>query len=262
MTLILSNQDYNSTSRIINLPAPAGATEPVRLQDLNSAIEGLAWKDSVRVAPLTNTTIAAPGATIDGVTMLAGDRVLLLAQTLPAENGIYVWNGAAALMTRSLDANSSDELEEATTMVEEGASNTGVSYRQASVNFLLGTAAVIWVPFGSNTPLSSIATPGTIRTATQTEADAGTVANAAITPATLSNYASRIKKFTATIGDGTATVFPLTHNLNSLDVVISVYRVSTGAEVIVDTARTSVNAVSVSFTTAPAVGAYRIVVVG
>lgn len=260
MTLVLANQDYNSSSRIINLPAPVGASEPVRLQDLNSAVEGLAWKDSCRVAAPANINISSPGATIDGITMVSGDRVLLQAQTLPAENGIYIWNGSAIAATRALDANTNDELESATTMVEEGTS-AGTSYRQTSINFVLNTAAVNWVTFGVNAPASTTSVAGIIRTATQGEVDTGSVTNAAITPATLSSYANRIKKLSALIGDGSATAYTVTHNLNSLDVVVNVYRVSGGDTVIVDTARTGVNTVQITFASAPASNTYRVVVI-
>jgi hypothetical protein len=262
MTLVLSNQDYNTTSRIFNLPAPIALTEPVRLQDLNSAVEGIGWKDSVRVASSANVNIAAPGVLIDGITLVVNDRVLLLAQTAAAENGIYIWNGAAVTMIRSPDANTSDELESATVMVEEGTTSGGVTYRQTSVNFVLGTGSVAWVTFGANAPTSSTTTAGIIRTATQAEVDAGTVTNAAVTPATLLNNVTRIKKFAVTIGDGTATTFTVTHNLNSLDVVASVYRVTGGVDVIVDIARTGVNAVQITFASAPAASAYRVVVAG
>lgn len=261
MTLVLSNQDYNSSSRIINLPAPVAATEPVRLQDLNSAVEGLAWKDSCRVAAPANINISSPGASIDGITMVSGDRMLLQAQTAPAENGIYIWNGAAIAATRALDASTNDELESATTMVEEGTSG-GTTYRQTSVNFVLNTAAVNWVTFGSNAPASTTTVAGVIRTATQAEVDAGSVTNAAVTPATLNNYVNRIKKFSVTIGDGSATAYTVTHNLNTLDVQVSVIRVAGGADVIVDKARTGVNTVQITFATAPAAGSYRVVVIG
>lgn len=52
----------------------------------------------------TNINLAAPGAVINGVTMAAGMRFLAVDQTLPAENGIYIWNGAAVPATRSTDA--------------------------------------------------------------------------------------------------------------------------------------------------------------
>lgn len=259
--LVLSNQDFNNASRITNLPVPIGDTEPVRLQDLNAAVEGISWKDSCRVAAPANINLASPGATLDGSTMVLNDRVLAPNQTLPAENGIYIWNGAAVGMTRSLDASTSNELESATTLIEEGTA-AGVSYRQTSVNFVLGTGAVVWTTFGTNAPTSSTTTAGIIRTATQGEVDAGTVTNAAVTPATLTNLAGRVRKFPATIGDGSATTFTVTHNLNTLDVVVNVYRITGGSTVIVDTDRTSVNAVQITFSSAPAAGAYRVVVIG
>ena len=261
MTLVASNLDFNNAARIINLQAPVAATEPVRLQDLTSALEGLAWKDSVRVAAQTNLNLTSPGATIDGITMVLNDRILLLAQTAPAENGVYIWNGAAVGLTRAVDCSTANDLESATTLVEEGTS-TGTSYRQTSVNFVLGTGAVVWTQFGTNAPASSATTAGLIRTATQAEVDAGTVTNAAVTPATLSTYAARIKKYATTIGDGTATSYAVTHNLNSLDVQITVYRISDGAEVIVDRNRTSVNVATIVFAAAPAANTYRVVVVG
>ena len=68
------------------------------------------FKDSVIVASNSNETISAPGATIDGVTLTSGDRVLLIGQTAGQDNGIYVFNGAAVPMTRSTDANTSAEV--------------------------------------------------------------------------------------------------------------------------------------------------------
>ena len=53
----------------------------------------------------TNVNLAAPGAVINGVTMAVGMRLLVVNQTLPEENGIYVWNGAAVPATRATDAN-------------------------------------------------------------------------------------------------------------------------------------------------------------
>jgi len=55
------------------------------------------------VVAKVNTTVSAPGASINGVPMVAGARVLLTAQTTGAENGIWVWNGAAVAMTRPAD---------------------------------------------------------------------------------------------------------------------------------------------------------------
>lgn len=69
-------------------------------------------------------------------------------------------------------------------------------------------------------------------------------------------------KFTADLGNGAATFFDLAHNLNTLDVLVSIYRKSDGAEVIADVVRTGVNVVRVAFAVAPTANQYRAVVRG
>jgi len=70
---------------------------------VDSAISGLDSKESVVVASTENIDLATGGLlTIDGVTLKAGDRVLVKNQTTLADNGIYdVVDGA---WTRSTDA--------------------------------------------------------------------------------------------------------------------------------------------------------------
>jgi hypothetical protein len=258
----LSTLDANNVGRIINLPAPASANEPARLADLNSAVEGLSWKDGCRVATQANLNVAAPGATIDGVTMATSDRVLVRAQTAGAENGIYLWNGAATPMTRALDANTSDELEQAVVTIEEGTS-AGATFRQSTVNFTLGTGTVTWVTFGTSAPPASETTAGIVELATQAETDSGTDTTRVVTPATLATWSGRLRKVAQTIGDASATQFTITHNWNTRDVAVHVYRTS-GAfdEVLVDREVTTLNSVTIRFNTAPSAGAFRAVVIG
>ena len=125
---ILSNQDFNSVAKIVNLPDPSSSQDAATKAYVDASIEGLSWKDGARVATQGNVSIASPGATIDGVTMAAGDRVLVMAQTTGSENGIYIWNGAAVAMTRALDANTAAELEQAILTVEEGTSASATTY--------------------------------------------------------------------------------------------------------------------------------------
>jgi hypothetical protein len=108
------------------------------------------WKNSVRVASTAPVTIAAPGASIDGVPLLSGERVLLKNQGGGAshiDNGIYVWNSAIVPMTRALDANDNVDITTGTTVyVEEGTANTRLSFT------LVTTGSII---IGS-TPLSFV----------------------------------------------------------------------------------------------------------
>lgn len=65
-----------------------------------------AIKLAVRAASTGNITLTAPGSTIDGVTMVAGDRMLLKDQSTPSQNGLYTFTGAATTATRTTDATS------------------------------------------------------------------------------------------------------------------------------------------------------------
>lgn len=254
--------DMQSVSKITNLPAATADGDAVRFSQLNAAIEGLAWKDSCRVATQANLNLASPGATIDGVTMVSQDRVLVRAQTDAAFSGIYIWNGASSAMTRSLDASTFDELEQAVTSVEEGTS-VGTTYRQTAVNGTLGTTTVTWAVFGTSAPAASETTSGTAELATQAETDAGTDDLRIVTPLKLATWSGRIKKVASNIGDGTATTYTVTHNLNTRDVIVRLFPNSGQYDdVEVDVQRTSVNAVALVFATAPASNAYRVVVVG
>lgn len=64
------------------------------------------------------------------------------------------------------------------------------------------------------------------------------------------------------IGDGTATSYTITHNFNTRAVIVQVYDSATYETVFTDMVRTTADSVTVSFTVAPASGAYTVVVTG
>lgn len=259
---IYTDLDFQGTARITNLPDGTAPQHPATVAQLSAAVEGLAWKDSVRVATNANVNLAAPGASVDGVAMVVGDRFLPMGQTAPAENGIYVWNGAAVPATRSLDANTAAELEQAVAPVEEG-TFAGSQFRQTVVNFTLGTSAVTWTNFASSSPPASETTAGIAELATQAETDAGTDDARMVTPLKLKTSPWVTKRFQANVGDGSATQYTVTHNLNTRDVHVEVYRNSGNFDtVLCDVDRPSVNSVRLTFTSAPASNAFRAVVVG
>jgi trimeric autotransporter adhesin len=70
------------------------------------------------------------------------------------------------------------------------------------------------------------------------------------------------KKASASVGNGANTSFAITHSLGTRDVVVNVYDNSTYDTVETDVVRTDSNTVTVSFATAPASNAYRVVVIG
>lgn len=262
-TPVLSDFDFGSVSRVLNLPQGTAAGHPVTFEQVNTLIEGLKWKADVVASTAANVNISAPGGTIDGVTMSSGNRFLLRGQTTSSQNGIYVWNGSATTAaTRALDANTTLELTQAVVSVQQGSTSANTSWRQTQVGFVLNTDPVIWTAFGTVAPTATESTAGIAAIATQAVVNTGLDNATIVTPQKLAAYTGFSKKVSGTVGDGSATSFVVTHNLNTNDVTTEVYAVSTGAKVICDVVRNSVNAVTVAFSAAPASGSYKVVVIG
>jgi len=68
------------------------------------------------------------------------------------------------------------------------------------------------------------------------------------------------KSFKTSIGDGTATSYTVTHSLNSFDVIVQLYDLSSYDTVYADIVRTSADIVTVSFTTAPTSNDIRVLI--
>lgn len=261
-TPVRTDLDMLSTNRITNLLDGVANQEPATVAQLNALLQGLAWKDNARVATQSNLSIASPGATIDGITMATNDRVLVRAQSTGTENGIYVWNGAAVAMTRSTDADVFAELESAVITVDEGTS-AGATYRQTAVNGTIGSTTVTWNSFGTAAPSASETTAGVAELATQGETDTGTDDLRIVTPLKLATWSNRKLKFSQTFGDGAATSYTITHNLNTTDVHVSVWETGgSKRQVICEIQATSTTQVTIIATPAPASNSLRAVVLG
>lgn len=259
----LVDLDLNNAAKIINMAPGTNGSDAVTLDQLNAAIEGMNWKDSVRAASTGNLTLTGPGSSIDGVTLTSGDRVLVKNQTTVSQNGIYIFTGSGTAMTRAGDASTFPELEQAVVVVEEGTSNGATSWRQTQVNGTISSNDIIWTSFLSGSPDASEATKGIAEIATQTETDTGSDDSRMLTPLKLKNskWFDQTKLFT--IGDNSATTFNCDHNLNTRGVTVSVVRNSGNYDdVIADVTRPSVNRVTVGFAAAPASNAFLVVVQG
>ncbi len=255
---VLRSLNFNNVARIIGLPDGVDPQEPATIAQLRQAIEGLAWKDTVKVAAPNNINIASPGASIDGQAMSVNDRALLPNQTTASENGIYIWNGPSTAMTRALDANSADDLSQAVVPVELGTS-AGTAYRQSATIVTVGTDTITWTSFGSSVPPASTSVEGKIQLATLAEVDTGTNSTKAITPSTLSSSKFASRKYAANFGDTSTTSYDITHNLNSRDVDVTVYRNSGNYDlVLVEVQRPTVNMVRIILDSPPGNNALRV----
>lgn len=120
---------------------------------VDSVAQGLDIKASCLVASTADINLSAPGSgLIDGIdptTFTSGTtRILVKDQSLSQQNGIYIWNGAASAMTRSLDANIWDELVGAFTFIETGTANADSGWVcTANAGGTLGTTPVPFVKF-------------------------------------------------------------------------------------------------------------------
>lgn len=247
-----SDLDFNSVAKVINLPAPTSGGDAVNKTYADSLIEGLAWKDSVRVASTGNLNLSSPGASIDGISLSNGDRVLVKDQTTGSQNGIYIWNGASSAMTRAADASTAAELESAVVPVEEGSTNEGTQWRQTAVNFTLDTNDVTFTAFSTTTPAASETVAGKAELATQAETNTGTDDARIVTPLKLKTSVWAARYMSQNIGDGSATQYDVTHNWGTRKVAVEVIRNSGNYDTIgCDVSRPDTNTVRLNFAAAP-----------
>ena len=103
---------------------------------------------------------------------------------------------------------------------------------------------------------------GIARIATQSEVNAGTSNDTIVTPLTLGSYlSSHVGGYSALIGDNTTTSFTVTHNLNTEDVVVSVYRTGSNKQQVFPTIEIlNVNSIKVGFAVAPSTNEYKVVI--
>lgn len=255
-----------NSQRITSLATPTAATDAATKAYVDGVAAGLSFKDAVRVATTAAGTLASGfenGDTVDGVTLATGDRILIKDQSSAAENGIYTVNASGA-PTRAVDADASGEIEVGTVVYVQSGTANGFQMWVCTA-----TGATPWVP-GSSTSTWAL-----FFAITSTQAGAGLTASGNVlavgagTGITVNandvavDTAVVVRKFAANMGDGSATSFVLTHNLNTRDVTTQVYLNSgTFEKVECDVEHTTVNTVTVRFAAAPATNAYRAVVHG
>lgn len=136
--------------KLTNLGTPVSANDATNKSYVDSVAAGLRdFKDSVRVATTANIVLSG-AQTIDGVSVIAGDRVLVKNQTTASENGIYAC--AAGAWSRSADADNSPEGGEVTSgmyvYVSEGTVNAESAWVLATVDpIVLGTTSLNFTQF-------------------------------------------------------------------------------------------------------------------
>lgn len=130
----IATQNSNSVSltggSITGLGDPATSSEAATKNYVDNLVAGLRTRAVARVGSTANVTIASElenGDTIDGVTLVTGDRVLLKNQSTASQNGLYivVASGAAS---RDTEFDTIEELAGQLILISEGSANADDLY--------------------------------------------------------------------------------------------------------------------------------------
>lgn len=141
------NLTFTGGATVTGLPAPVAGSDAVNKDYADALANGLSWKTSVIAGTTANITLSGP-QTIDGVAVVAGQRVLVKNQTATQDNGIYVVNAGAWVRATDMDSTTPvNEINGAAVFVEQGTLNADTAWVQIDDVVTLGTDPVQFVQF-------------------------------------------------------------------------------------------------------------------
>jgi hypothetical protein len=131
---------------VTDLATPVNASDAATKGYVDAVAEGLHIHASVAALSDSNISLPTAPAAVDGVTLSVNDRVLLVGQTAPAENGIYVViNGDLA---RAADYNTAEEIQAGDFVFVSGGTVYGsTGWVQENNVATLGTDPIEWDQF-------------------------------------------------------------------------------------------------------------------
>ena len=169
---------FNSQA-LTNLQDPTNAQDAATKNYVDSVAQGLDVKQPVIAA--TTVSITLVGAqTIDGVSVTAGQRVLVKNQSTPSQNGIYVVQTVA--WTRATDMATWSQVPSAFTFVEQGTTQADTGWVCTSdPGGTIGTTAITFAQFsgaGTYTAGTGLTLTGGSFSITNTAVTAGSYGSA------------------------------------------------------------------------------------
>ena len=205
---------------------PSGANDIANKSYVDSVAQGLDAKASCVVATTVNLAALSGLLTIDGITVVAGDRVLVKNQTLTQNNGIYV--AASSAWTRALDMDVWAEVPNAFTFIETGTTQADTGWVcTANQGGTIGVTAMPWTQFSG----AGTYTAGTGLTLTGTQFS---ITNTAVTAAAYGS-ATAVGTFTVNAQGqltlaGNTTITPAVGSITGLGTgVATALAVNTGS---------------------------------
>jgi len=193
----------------LDISSASAGTDPasrqyVQDQIANSVFGASDWKQSVRAGTTANITLSGP-QTIDGVSVIAGDRVLVKNQSSGSANGIYVANASA--WVRAADADSAGDITPGmiVTIEEGGQGNT--TWRCTNTGAItIGTTALTFTAFSTFTSATpSQSNKGMAALLTTNDNDLACNTGLASTPSNNSYVEVEINGVNVLLGNGAKT---------------------------------------------------------
>jgi hypothetical protein len=291
-TALTDANDYTDgeiTTALSTAQGYADAAETAANSYADGLVQGLDVKESVVTASTTNVDITINNSGgIGGSALAHGDRILLKNQTVPAQNGIYIYSSQSQTISASTDP-ADLEIGKGSYVLVTGGTNAATGWIVTSTNVWTQFSAANEYTAGNGIDITgnaisvaldddSLSVSGSglkanLYATGGLETDGGIYINTGtgltvngsneLTFASgygVQKYSTGNTALTATSGSVTWTV---THNIGTRDVTVQVFDASSYDQVEVDVVRTSSNVVTLSWVSGNvSADAYRVVVVG
>jgi hypothetical protein len=156
-----------TATTVTGLSSPTNPTDAANKSYVDASAAGLTVKQAARVATTANVTLSggAPDV-VDGVTLVANDRICVKNQSDQTENGIYyvatLGTGSNGTWTRTTDADTGAELATGTYIyIAAGTANINAAFTMVTQGTItIGTSNIVWALFSQVTSIAASSITG------------------------------------------------------------------------------------------------------